>query len=401
MKRDKEIVVMTSNYPRWAGDSTPGFILDFAKQMQKLGYKITALAPHYQGASTKETLEGVPTKRFRYWFSAAGETLAYEGGALGHIQKSPVYALKLAWLLTALVVSAVWTANRHKAKILNAHWLVPQGFIAILARPFTRAKVVISIHGGDVFGLDSPLFRKIKAWTLARADAVIVNSSATQAKAESLFAGRDYPIIPMGIDTDLFVPLAAKPKHDKLEILFVGRVASDKGPIYLVKAINELVASNQKKLHLTIVGSGPELARLQSYVGRHKLAKFIDFAGWTQHEELPKYYASADLLVAPSIINKNGWQEAFGLIFAEALACGTAVIGTSTGGIKDIVRDGETGFLVEQKDPTALALAIQKFLDDPALVITMGQRGRKFIVNNFAKDKTAKRYQQIFDELIG
>lgn len=399
-ERQTSVVVMASSFPRWADDSTTRFVLDFARQMQTRGYKITATVPHFEGAKTREILDGVATRRFRYWFTPAGETLAYGGGALGKIQKTPVYALKLVWLLAALWWSAVWAANRERAKIINAHWLVPQGFIAILARPFTDAKVIITIHGGDVFGLNGKLFRKIKVWTLKRADAVVVNSSATQEVARSLFPGRDYPIIPMGIDTDLFAPSATSSKNKKLEILFAGRVVEEKGPIYLCQAINQLVKAGNKNVHLTIAGTGPELAKLKSYTTRHKLASYIRFTGWISHEKLAGLYASCDVTVAPSIISKKGWQEAFGLIFAESLACGTPVIGTKTGGIKDIVKDGQTGFLVEQKDAAALAAAIQKFLADPTLAPKMGKRGRKFIVDNYSWEKIGERYQRVFEDVL-
>jgi glycosyltransferase involved in cell wall biosynthesis len=228
----------------------------------------------------------------------------------------------------------------------------------------------------------------------------VVNSSATQEKVSELYDARNYPIIPMGINTSLFSPSSNKMRNNVFQIIFVGRAARVKGPIYLCKAIRLLVNEGRRNLSLKIVGTGPELSNLKRYVARNNLKKYITFTGWVAHKELPKYYNSADVLVAPSIITTSGSREAFGLALAEALACGTPVIGTKVGGTKDIVADKINGYLVVQKNESEIASAITELMDNPVLATIMGNKGRTWVIKNFSWAVVVKKYRAVFNNVL-
>ncbi|HEX7586798.1 MAG TPA: glycosyltransferase, partial [Anaerolineae bacterium] len=112
-----------------------------------------------------------------------------------------------------------------------------------------------------------------------------------------------------------------------------------------------------------------ELARLQALKNELGIGDLVTFLGRRSQEALPYYYASADVVVMPSL------YESFGMVALEAMACGTPVVASDVGGLSYIVRDGETGFLVPEGDPRALADCLGQLLHDPALRARLGRRG--------------------------
>lgn len=398
------LLVLTSTFPRWKNDSTPSFVLDFCRSIKPHMQSVSALAPHYKSARVKETVDNIKVKRFRYWF-AGGENIAGDGAAANKIKASPIYALKLLSFLTSLFISTLYLSLKPKT-IINAHWLIPQGFIAVIVKTLTRRKVVVTIHGGDVFALNQGIFRRIKRYTLKKADAIIVNSSATQNACQDLYPGRDYPIIPMGIDIEKF----SKPKIEEIKkvkdkyklnsftVLFIGRLSEEKGVIFLIEALEKL-KKEKREFKALIVGEGSEKPKLEKAIKDKKLEDSVILTGWVDSDEVPFYYAAADVFVGPSIISTTGWQEAFGLVFAESLASGTPVIGTRTGGIKDIVVNGKNGFLVDDKDSDKIADKLRKLMDEPQLLKSMQRNAQQHMTDNFSWETTTKRYKEIFARL--
>jgi spore coat protein SA len=103
--------------------------------------------------------------------------------------------------------------------------------------------------------------------------------------------------------------------------------------------------------------------------------------------------------VGPSIVGARGWQEALGLVFIEALASGVPVIATRTGGIADVVDDGVTGFLVEQRSAEQIAERLAALHGDRALLQELGRRGRETVCRRFSWETVSTAYARVFDEL--
>jgi glycosyltransferase involved in cell wall biosynthesis len=399
------LLVTATTFPRWQNDSIPDFVLQFCRYQRAYHGKIRVVVPHYKGAKRSEVLGGVDVKRYRYWPLSSGQTLVYEGGAVNRVSKSPLYALKLLCLMVSLFFNTFYYALKDRS-IINAHWLIPQGFVAVIVGQITRKKVVITVHGGDVFSLNQGLFKAIKKFTLKKADAVIVNSSATREACEEIFPDREYSVIPMGVDISRFSNIAKhgalpeKEARDKrFKILFVGRLTQEKGVIYLLEAL--VILRAQKKDFLAILaGDGPEKEALENFVNDNDLAAQVVMPGWVDSSTVASYYSAADVFVGPSIIAETGWKEAFGLVFAESLATGTAVIGTDTGGIKDIVIDGENGFLVHEKAPAEIAERLTELMENPQLLKRMQGNARQRIEDNFSWEVIASKYDQVFNKQI-
>jgi len=392
------LLVLTSTYPRWAHDTTPGFVADFVRGVAPQFKQVRVLAPHYKAAATSEATDNIHVTRYHYFWPASAETIAYNGGAVSKIKKTPLYALQLLCFMASLFFHTLFITIFQRVTIINAHWLIPQGFVGVLVKFLTGRKLVITVHGSDVLSLNGGIMRKIKRFTLRHADVVCVNSSVTLAACQSLYE-RDYTLIPVGIDVEQFshaVASAALKKQYQLTdftLLFVGRLSKEKGIVYLLQAIKALQASG-KKFKAIIVGSGPLEAELKQYITDNKLDASITMAGWVDNSDLPVYYKTADLMVGPSL------YEAQGLVFLEALAAGLPVITTNAGGTKDFIKNNVNGFLVDPKSPEQIVDRITTLYDDRELLKKLAQAASHSVREKYSQKAAATRYIHTFKELL-
>ena len=159
---------------------------------------------------------------------------------------------------------------------------------------------------------------------------------------------------PAGVDRALFRPLRSDRRFGDRVVLYVGRLIREKGLSDLVLAMRGLGA------RLVLVGSGPERPRLETMAA--ELEVDVVFPGPLGYDELPAAYAAADVVVLPSVPTPY-WEEQFGMVLAEALACGRAIVATRSGSIPSVL--GDAALLVPPCAPEALAEAIRSLLDDP------------------------------------
>ena len=394
-----KILIVTSNYPRWPGDSTTPFVHNFARELVSQGAQVRVVAPHFEGAKRKDNMDGVEIRRFRYWLPESGQTVCYQGGALGNLKKNWVNKLKLPILVACeffftLVQTLFW-----KPTWINSHWLIPQGFVCALVSKLTNVKHVSTIHGGDVLALDSNLLRKFKAFTLKHSDIVTVNSSVTRAKAETLSPATvsNLVLLPTGIltipplnqDEVLAVRTQLLPKSKEYLLLFVGRVNEEKGVKELIEA-TKILLDNGYSVHLAIVGRGHQEQQFKALAATLNVENAVTFVGWVDSSEIYHYYAAADIFVGPSKRADDGWIEAQGLTFVEAMLAGCKVVGTNSGGIPDAVIDGKTGWLAEPDNAISLSENIKKALDNDSTEIT--DTASAFAKDNYLVQNTVRRF---------
>jgi glycosyltransferase involved in cell wall biosynthesis len=149
-------------------------------------------------------------------------------------------------------------------------------------------------------------------------------------------------------------------------------------------------------VHLLLIGDGPHRASLERRAAELGLSDRVSFAGPQPHAELPRYYAIADAFVIPSTDH-----ETFSIAACEAMSCQRPVIGTRVGGLPEVVRDGETGFLVPPGDPAALAERIGALLGDRALRERMGLAGREWTSRMFTWDRVIARMITCYQQVLG
>ncbi len=150
-------------------------------------------------------------------------------------------------------------------------------------------------------------------------------------------------------------------------ILFLGRVAPQKGLGYLIRAMTKI----ETRCRLIVASDGYELPQMRALTAELRLDDRVSFLGAVDYAAVGELYAKARVLAVPSV-----WPEPFGLVGPEAMSYGLPVVAFRVGGIPEWLRDGETGFLVEPKDVAGLAQRIELLLNDPALAQRLGAQGR-------------------------
>jgi glycosyltransferase involved in cell wall biosynthesis len=270
--------------------------------------------------------------------------------------------------------------RERRFDVVHAFFAVPCGVLAWVLHKEFRVPYVVSLRGADVpgyserfrwlYGLLRPLVRVV--WR--NAAEVIANSEGLRQLALETAPKQPISVIYNGVDTLQFSPADRQERAGDgvLRLLCVSRLTPRKGVGYLLEAVAMLKERyGGGKVRLSIAGEGDEKAALMRKAEELGIQDSVEFAGCVAHDDLPAMYRKADLFVLPSL------NEGMSNTVLEAIASGLAVLATDTGGTKELVRDGENGFLVAMKDARDIADKAALFLERPELVRTMGEKSRQ------------------------
>ena len=399
----KKVLVLTTTFPRWENDTTPSFVFTLSKLLSEK-YEITVLAPHAFKAAKKEKISNLNINRFMYFFPEKYQKIAYGAGIIPNVKKSFLAKLQIPGFLASEIKNAKSIIKKNKIDLVHAHWLIPQGIIGVMLKKKYNLPLVVTIHGSDLFPLKSHLFKSMQKMVVAGADVITVNSEVAINELVSRFPEAKNKIvkIPMGIDTKVFRPKKAGSKFKKYKgkkiILFAGRLNEQKGLEYLLKALPSVI-SEIKNIKLLIVGEGEYKKQLEKIADGLGIINHVEFLGSKNHDELSGYYNLADVFVLPSVTSSIG-TEAFGLVLAEAMACGTCVIGSSSGGIKEIIKNNENGLIFQEKNSDELARDMIKVLKDGKLRERLAKKGLKYSRKNFDWSIISKKFLKIYGKLL-
>jgi glycosyltransferase involved in cell wall biosynthesis len=196
-----------------------------------------------------------------------------------------------------------------------------------------------------------------------------------------------------GLDLEEFP--YSEPRDRPPVILAVGRLVEKKGFGDLIDAC-EILARQEHRFSCRIVGAGALAVDLERRVQRAGLADRIELIGPRPQNEVSDEMRSAAVLAAPCIIGADGDRDGLPNVIQEAFALGTPVVSTDVTGIPEVVRDGETGLQVPQRDPQALADALQRLLLDPALRVRLARAARRLIDAEFDIRRNSARRRALF-----
>jgi len=387
---------LTSSFPRHPRDSASVFLRHLARALQREGMEIHILMPDHPDIAPDDG----PIRRhpFRYTFPRHRQQLAYGSGILPNLRRHPELYLQIPPFLAAMTLAACRLCRRLRPDLVHAHWIVPQGSIAVLLGRRFDVPTLVTAHGGDAFALQGGVLPALKRWTLNRTDAWTSNTAAT---ATAAGASRSAIVIPMGVDFEHFAggdPGDLTPlKAGRPLILFVGRLVEKKGVGDLLDAFARL--DPVLDCRLWIVGDGKQRPVLEAKARRLGLGDKVRFWGRRPHHELPAFYAAADLFVAPSVTDRRGDTEGQGVVFLEAMASATAVIATRTGGIEEVIEDGRHGLLVEPGDPHALTAAMTRLLRDDDLRRRLARQGR-CQARSYDWAVIGRRFAELYRQLV-
>jgi glycosyltransferase involved in cell wall biosynthesis len=398
-----KIIVVTSTFPRWKNDTDPPFVYELSKRLTT-DFDVIIHTPHYRGALPRETMDSMQIYRFRYFLSYF-ERLAGGQGIVPKLRRNKLYYLLLPFFLSAQFISLILLVITVKPDLIHAHWLIPQGFFAILVKKICGVPVVVTGHGADILSLQQSVFTVLKKFTVNSADRVVTVSKAL---AKILVADTQTTVAPdvisMGVDAAIFSPrfktntIRERYGMHGPYLLFVGRLTEKKGLQYLIDSMT-VVLSQIPEVKLLVVGHGELEEALKRKVVELGLQDAVSFVGGLSNKDLPEYYASADIFVGPSIRTADGDSEGFGLTFVEAAMSGCLLIGTKTGGIEEIISDGQTGFLVSPEDSPALAEKILFVINNNRDLDDMRTKSREEAVKKYEWEKISTMYSSLFHKI--
>jgi colanic acid/amylovoran biosynthesis glycosyltransferase len=178
-------------------------------------------------------------------------------------------------------------------------------------------------------------------------------------------------------------------------IISVGRLIEKKGFGDLLRAC-ALLRSRGRTFHCSVIGEGPLEGLLREQIAADGLQEFVELAGPKTQAEIATRLAHATLFALPCTRDADGGMDNLPTVIMEAMAAGLPVISTPLAGIPEMVEDGVNGLVVSERDPAALAGAIERLLDDPHLARRLGHRGRQMAGEKFSIETSARQLQQHF-----
>lgn len=351
-------------------------------------------------------IERFPFGSVVVYASAQGDTSAYDHKWLKDFGVEVIRDKSKILLPTFRVGRAVRKLARER-KIEKVFFgaAAPLGLLAHGLKREGVARIVALTHGHEVWWSKVWPFTWAMRRIAAGVDILTYLGEFTRraiSRAISKKAQSSMVRIAPGIDTEHFAPVDANSLRRELEldgkrvVVSVGRLVHRKGQDTLVEALPEILKSFPN-VHLLFVGVGPHLEYIHKRAIQLGVLEHISFVGRVQYSELPRFICVGEVFAMPSRSRLAGLEvEGLGIVYLEASACGLPVVGGLSGGAPDALLEGETGYAVDGRNPSAVAAGIIKVLSDPDKAKAMGLRGRQWIVDEWEWHHWSKRFNELF-----
>ncbi|MGE5590096.1 MAG: glycosyltransferase family 4 protein [Bacillota bacterium] len=281
--------------------------------------------------------------------------------------------------------------------VLHAHVALPAGYAAMKIAEAYAKPLVVTVHGQDLqttVKLNSACASAVGE-VLIGATQVVFVSRKLHGLAVSLFGNRsNWRVVPNGTTALSRVRRPSLRTASPPLILSVSNLIRSKGIDLNLRAVKEILPK-YPDLHYLIIGDGPERPNLVALTQELGLQEHVTFLGRRPHDEVMAAMATCSIFSLPS------WQEGFGIVYLEALACGKPVIGCKGEGLADFVVDGVHGRLVARQALDELVDAMDDLLSNPARAQEMGERGQQMVSQEYTWDHNAATMARIYEGLVG
>lgn len=283
--------------------------------------------------------------------------------------------------------------------VVIAHFAPIGGVIAILKEAnIIRCPLVTALHGADITSRESDVNHRSGLYraAIAGTSAFTFNSTFIRDRAvEAGFPAERMHRIPMAVGQSFLEPIPArKNQAAPFRIISVGRFVEKKGHLTGLMAFRE-VLNHLPDSEYMLIGDGPLRGKMQEFIAQEKLENKVVMPGVLTQKQVREEFLQSDVFLFPSETASNGDMEGQGLVVQEAQACGLPVVVTRHNGVPDGMVDGETGFVVEERDHSAMALKLLELARNCGLRQNMGEAARDFVLHNFSGPKIAKNLEQL------
>jgi len=287
--------------------------------------------------------------------------------------------------------------------IIHCHF-GPNGILGVTLKEMGvfEGKVVTVFHGYDISSYLRKHGHAVYKSLFMRGDMFLPVSERWKNRLIELGCREQKIVVHrMGIDTSKFCYLPRKQGKDgKVRLLTIARLIEKKGVQYAVQAVAD-VLKRYSNIEYNIVGDGPVKNTLEDLIEGLNIGNNVKLLGWRQQEEIIELMKNTDILIAPSVVSEDGDEEGIPVVLMEALAQGMPVLSTQHSGIPELVQDGESGFLVPERNVNALAEKLAYLVKHPEIWSAMGQAGREYVGKCYnidtLNDKLVDLYQHLID----
>ncbi|MBN2711060.1 MAG: glycosyltransferase family 4 protein [Planctomycetes bacterium] len=435
-----KVLVVSTSYPRFAGDRAGGFVASSCEALVKLGHEVKVVCPHAPDLAFSEVMNGVTVKRFAYGFGGAWECVAYGDGIPVNIKKSWAAMMMVPSFCRSLRNAVMREAEG--CRIIHANWSVC-GALSVAAARHHKIPLVTTMRGSDINAADF-VSRFIARRACSNSDTVVTVSRESFDKALSSGANPERScVITNGVDTEIFSP--SSDKHgmrrklgidpEAIYLIAVGRLVSVKNIEYLIEAFYRLVhvvganlslfadneafkqvfgayaggqgmndkatsfadslAHNIGRTRLLLVGDGAERESLERMVNEKNLADRVSFVGEVNRDDVPDWLKASDIFALTS--RNEGRPNSL----IEAMACGLPPVCTPVGGVNDVIRDRENGILAELDKPDELAGILAHLVNNDLERTRIGKAALETILHgDFGWDSHARKLTELYKTLL-
>jgi len=360
------------------------FIYRQAKELAKRGHKVFVV-----GGDTESRVEGNMTVYAR---PNAIKSVLLALKVMLKIPKESFWLLKNVGLKGAvgrlsLVQITCDLLKKEKIDVIDGHYEDYGAVVAYLTSILCKTRYVCTCHRSTL-GEISGGRRDVIRVALENANCVMVPSHSLANDAKKYCPKKLITVVHNAVDLNLFKPMNKKVFKRKT-ILSIGRLDKIKGYEFLLEAMKRVLEIN-KDVDLLIVGRGPEEHNIKKIAKNLDISDNVIFIDFIPSNDLPVYYSSSEFFALATLC------ESFGIVFIEAMACGTPVVSTNVGAVPEVV--GEGGILVEPRNPDQLAEAMLKLLNDENLRQELSKKAleqaKKFSIENRI-NKIEKIYKKV------
>jgi phosphatidylinositol alpha-1,6-mannosyltransferase len=365
------LLILTSSFPLSPDDETCGYVRDFARALSK-DFCVEVIAPPENRASPwpsdvfnlKRTRTVIPFELNP--FQSSRDLNQLSTGRVW-LKLCAVPSL-IHFVVTALMLSL-------KADVVCSHWLIPSGLAgALICRVFRKPHIAIEHSGALHFLLRTGLGRTIAKFIVSNTERVVVVSRDLERKLLAICpdAADKIDVMPMGFGTRIrnnnYV-LPVRRDNESRTVLFIGRLTGIKGLDLLLMAMKGM-----KNVRLIVAGDGEDRPALERFARKLSVdATFLRRVGPRQREQL---LSSCDAVVIPSRVLADGRTEGTPVVCLEALAAGCVVVASKSGGLADVIVDGQNGLLFEPGDHRMLLEKLTQALNEDHLRKTVSENAR-------------------------
>lgn len=409
------VLMLTSSYPKFRGDTTAPFIESIATHIAAAhtdaqeNIEVHVVLPEHRDLKRGALEDGVHFYPYRYAPRPEWTLWGYAEALRGDVAlKRGVYALA-PLALASSYNTLMRLTGEQRFDVMHAHWVLPNAPVAALVAKQRNIPLVVSMHGSDVFMAEKGgVFGAAARWCFDRAAWITACSDELMQRA--LVVGADEnktELIPYGADAKAFhvhpdeaarVRAELRMERGDVMILAVGRMVYKKGFAFLVDAMPKIL-QRTPRARLVLVGYGDLRDELEQQARALGLNGHVTFAGQVKRQDIPAYFAASDIVSVPSVRDEAGNVDGLPNVVLEGMAAGKPIVASNIAGFPDVIGHGESGLLVPEKDSDAIANAVVELAEDASLRARLGAHARAQVHANLNWDTVARRFISVYERV--